>query len=215
MKKPISNNFRGGLVTAPVLYLKNVKKADAESLVKESECVVESVGKALCEHFDNHSNCTLTGVFNLLSFYRDVKGFTDIPADSQELYGVIRKVGDRYGYNFEREKGIPVYNNRRFLKAVLKAFGYDSAKVSAEYVVPMGKAMRLLDKGTPFLLSIAYGVYFNHTVTVYGYETYRDLKNNRRYTFLLINDEWDSAPRYIPWVNMDLFKLICVTRIKQ
>ena len=110
---------------------------------------------------------------------------------------------------------MPVYNNRRFLKAVLKAFGYPDVKVVAEYVVPMHKALKLLDKGTPFLLSLAYGVYFDHTVTVYGYETYRDKRTGRNYTFLLINDEWASEPRYIPWINMDRFKLICVTRIKE
>ncbi|MBO4680130.1 MAG: hypothetical protein J5626_10740 [Lachnospiraceae bacterium] len=214
MKKPISDNFRGGLVTAPVLYLKNVKGIEEEYLLKESACEVSSVGKALCGHFNDPSNCTLTGVFNLLSFYRDVRGFSNIPDDSSELYRVIREVGDRHGYNYEREKGIPVYNNRRYLKAVLRAFGYPDVKVLAEFVVPMGKAIELLDNGSPFLLSIAYGVYFNHTVTVYGYETYRDTRTGRRYTFLLVNDEWSAAPRYIPWINMDRFKLICVTRIK-
>lgn len=215
MGKEIKYNLRGGLVTAPILYLKNVKKSEETALELIDHREVESVGKALCQHFDNHSNCTLIGVFNLLSFYRDAKGFPNIPADSQELYKAIREVGDRYGYNFEREKGVPVYNNRRFLKAVLKAFGYRNVKVSAEYVVPMHKALKLLDKGTPFLLSLAYGVYFNHTVTVYGYETYRNKKTGRNYTFLLINDEWASEPRYIPWINMDRFKLICVTRIKE
>ena len=214
MKKPISNNFRGGLVTAPVLYLKNVKGIAEENIVKEHSCEVDFVGKALCEHFDNHSNCTLIGAFNILSFYRDVKGYANIPADPQELYKVIREVGDRYGYKYEKEKGVPVYNNRRFLKAVFRAFGYRGVKVSARYIVPAHKALRLLDKGVPFMLSIAYGVYYNHTVTVYGYETYCDTRTGRLYTFLLINDEWSAEPRYIPWVNMDRFKLICVTRIK-
>ena len=90
MKKPISDNFRGGLVTAPILYLKNVKSIPEESLVKDKEVIVDSVGQALCEHFDNHSNCTLIGAYNLLSFYRDVRGYSNIPKDPQELYKAVR-----------------------------------------------------------------------------------------------------------------------------
>ena len=214
MKKPISDNFRGGLVTAPILYLKNVKSIPEESLVKDKEVIVDSVGQALCEHFDNHSNCTLTGAYNLLSFYRDVRGYSNIPKDPQELYKVVRETGDRYGYNFEREKGIPVYNNRRFLKAVLKELSYDREKVRAEYMVPSRRALKLLDEGTPFMLSIAYGVYFNHTITVYGYETYRDTRNGRTYTFLIINDEWSAERRYLPWSHLDKFRVTCLTKIK-
>lgn len=213
MKKPISNNLRGGLVTAPILYLKNVKNIDEASLEKIKSVVIDSVGKALCEHFDNHSNCTLTGVYNLLSFYRDAEGFSDIPAQSDRLYGTIRKVADRYGYNYEREKGIPVYNNRRFLKAVLKDFGHSDKRVTAEYMVPAGRATKLLDAGIPFLLSIAYGIYFNHTITVYGYETYRDKTTGRTYTFLIINDEWSADRRYLPWTHLDRFRITCLTRI--
>ena len=213
MKKPIGNNLRGGLVTAPILYLKNVKGIDEEFLVKDCECVVGSVGQALCEHFDNHSNCTLTGAYNLLSFYRDARGYHNIPKDSQELYKAVMAAGDRYGYNYEREKGIPVYNNRRFLKALLKDLSYAKERVRAEYMVPARRAVKLLDEGTPFLLSIAYGVYFNHTITVYGYETYRDIRNGRTYTFLIINDEWDAGRRYLPWTNLDKLRITCLTKI--
>ena len=214
MSKQIGNNLRGGLVTAPILYLKNVKNIDAEFLVKDKECVVDSVGTALCEHFDNHSNCTLTGAYNLLSFYRDVRGYSNIPGDPQELYKAVRETGDRYGYNYEREKGIPVYNNRRFLKALLKNLSYDKERVRAEYMVPTRRAIKLLDEGTPFLLSIAYGVYFNHTITVYGYETYRDTRNSHTYTFLIINDEWAASRRYLPWTHLDKFRITCLTKIK-
>ena len=214
MSKQIGNNLRGGLVTAPILYLKNVKNIDEEFLVKETECIVDSVGQALCEHFDNHSNCTLTGAYNILSFYRDVRGYSNIPKDPQELYKAVRETGDRYGYNYEREKGIPVYNNRRFLKALLKNLSYDKERVRAEYMVPARRALKLLDAGTPFLLSIAYGVYFNHTITVYGYVTYRDTRNGRTYTFLIINDEWSAERRYLPWSNLDKFRITCLTKIK-
>lgn len=213
MKKPISNNLRGGLVTAPILYLKNVKNIDETSLEKVKSVVIDSVGQALCEHFDNHSNCTLTGAYNLLSFYRDAEGLAGIPTQAESLYGTIRKVGDRYGYNYEREKGIPVYNNRRFLKAVLKDLGCSDRKVVAEYMVPAGRAIRLLDAGTPFMLSIAYGIYFNHTITVYGYETYMDKTTGRTYTFLIINDEWAGQRRYLPWTRLARFRITCLTRI--
>ena len=81
-------------------------------------------------------------------------------------------------------------------------------------MVSARRALKLLDEGTPFMLSIAYGVYFNHTITVYGYETYRDTRNGRTYTFLIINDEWSAERRYLPWSHLDKFRVTCLTKIK-
>ena len=64
------------------------------------------------------------------------------------------------------------------------------------------------------MLSLAYGVYYDHTITVYGYETYRNIKTGRRYTFLIINDEWAGEERYLPWGNLKRFRITCLTRIK-
>ena len=94
MGKEIKYNLRGGLVTAPVLYLKNVKNIDEEYLVKEKECVVDSVGSALCEHFDNHSNCTLTGVYNMNKGYADFTVITILYQNDE--YSII-KSNTRYG----------------------------------------------------------------------------------------------------------------------
>lgn len=215
MAKDIKDNFRGGLVTAPILYLSNVFKEDAASFALKKRVTIDTVGKALCADFDNHSNCTLVGAYNILSHYRDAAGLSGIPAAPANLYRTVRKVAERYGYIFDKEKGIPVYNNRRFVKAMLREFHCTGAKVRAEYMVPAGRAVRLIDKGTPYMLSLAYGVYYDHTITVYGYETYLNIRTGRKYTFLVINDEWAGQERYLPWTNLARFRITCLTRIKK
>ena len=213
MSKEIKYNLRGGLVTAPILYLKNVCRIKEPSIKLEKRVTIDTVGKALCQDFGNHSNCTLVGAYNLLTHYKTSGELKDIPEAPETLYSAVREVGDNYGYNYDKEKGIPVYNNRRFMKTLANRLMDKKVKVRAEYMVPAGRAVRLLDRGIPYILSIAYGIYYDHTVTVYGYETYRNMQTGRRYTFLIINDEWDAEERYLPWTNLDRFRITCLTRL--
>ena len=47
-------------------------------------------------------------------------------------------------------------------------------------------ALKLIDNGQPFLFSLAIGIYFNHTVAVYGYRIYTNNRTGHQYTFLML-----------------------------
>lgn len=60
---------------------------------------------------------------------------------------------------------------------------------------------------------IASGVYYDHTVAVFGYKTYTNLRTREKYTFLIIADGWSHNSRYLPWTNTGAAYLGCFTSV--
>lgn len=63
------------------------------------------------------------------------------------------------------------------------------------------------------MFSLASGVYFDHTVTVYGYKIYKNNRTGKKYTFLMLKDGWSNSIRYLAWKNTGASYVGCITSI--
>ncbi len=213
-KQPFTaQNTPSGLVTDPAAYLKNTVDKNTDSYTCVKYKAIQGVGNSTCGELGGHNNCTLVSMLNILTYYRK-KGYSGVPSERQALYSIIKDQAEQFGYYYEKNKGIPVFRNDAFVTAVWRAgLGYSSGSGSSRYIRTKETALQELDAGRPFLLSLASGRYFDHTVTVFGYRNYRSDRTGRFYTFLQLKDGWSSSVRFLPWMNTGEVQVVCLTKV--
>lgn len=94
-----------------------------------------------------------------------------------------------------------------------EGFGYSTGNGRNNYLWTDTTVTDALDNGKPFLFSLASGYYYDHTVAVYGYKTYKNDRTGEKYTFLLLADGWHSSVRYLAWTNTVEAYVACMTTI--
>lgn len=203
--KKIKYNVRGGIITAPNLYLENICKWPHEDFVEVKSVKVDKVGDALCYDYEDRENCSLVALTNLLYSQKNNMEIKDV-------YNIVKDVSGRLGYESSKKRGLSVLKNHKAIRLLLKETGLSkNFKGKWRFLGTTGKGLELVDKGLPFMLSIAYGVYYNHSITVKGYSIYENTETGRRYTFLLVNDGWAGEERYLHWKTRCFHNPICLT----
>lgn len=129
------------------------------------------------------------------------------------LYNLIEKNATALGYDYNTSKGLSVTKNNNMVINVWKECGYTNIASSNNYVFTTQGALDFIDKKRPFLFSFASGVYYDHTVAVFGYKTYTNLRTREKYTFLIVADGWSHNSRYLAWTNTGAMYLGCFTSI--
>ena len=210
-----SNNEKGGIITDPVKYLhNNVGKSNDKYTVVTTK-TINGVGNKTCSDLGGHNNCTLTSLYNIMVYYRS-KGYSKIPDKQSKLYSIIKKQASNLGYDYKKSRGLPVTKNNNFVTNTWqKGFGYSSGSGSNNYLWKSSTAINLIDNSKPFMFSIASGVYYDHTVTVYGYKIYKNKRTGKKYTFLMIRDGWSSGVRYLAWENTGASYVACLTSVNK
>ena len=201
-----------GVVTSPIIWLRNNigKKDDTYTLVKCSW--ISGVEKKTCSDLKGHNNCTLTALYNILVYYRKM-GYDKIKDDT--VYDVILNEAEKLSYNYNKSKGLKVTHNDDLVKNVWRnGLGYSSGNGNNTYLWSESDAISEIDKDRPFLFSIAFGVYADHTVAVRGYYIYRNNRTKKEYTFLAISNGWSKYTTYLPWTNTGSTYLAVMTTIK-
>lgn len=129
------------------------------------------------------------------------------------LYNLIEKKATDLGYDYNNSKGLSVTKNNNMVINVWKDCGYSDIASSNNYLFTTQGAIDFIDKKRPFMFSLASGVYYDHTVAVFGYKTYTNLRTREKYTFLIIADGWSHNSRYLPWTNTGVAYLGCFTSV--
>lgn len=129
------------------------------------------------------------------------------------LYNLIENKATALGYDYNTSKGLSVTKNNNMVINVWKDCGYADIASSNNYIFTTQEAIDFIDKKRPFMFSFASGVYYNHTVAVFGYKTYTNLRTKEKYTFLVVADGWSHNSRYLPWTNTGAMYLGCFTSV--
>lgn len=204
----------------PIDYLHERFHADDTYTIAEKQ--IANVSNATCRNFDDNNNCTLVALSNITAHYAtnpDLSEASSETAESNvlsndvaERYKLVREFAVKVGY--DGEHGIPVFKNRRFAKLFCKAvFKGSEVKARCHYFISRKRAMRAIDANRPFLLSLASGYYFDHTVAVYGYANYTNDRTGKTYTFLMLKDSWRDSCRYLAWKNTGAMHITCMTEL--
>lgn len=196
------------VIKEPESYLHDrfIKRNDEYILVKEN--IINGVGNAKCSDLGGGGNCTLTGMFNIMQYYRQL-GYTRIPNSDENLYGIIKSMAQELGF---KNKGLTVTKNNDFVKRVWRrGFGYTSGKGCNRYLWRHSRLIKEINEGRPFLFSLASGVYFNHTVAVCGYQVYRNVRTGKKYMFLIIANAWTNQRRYMAFTHTGAKYISCAT----
>lgn len=205
-----ANTSSAGVITNPLTYLhKNVGKSTDTYTLKT--VTLSGVTKTTCSSLDNGNNCTLTALYNIMSYYR-AKGYSKIPTSNSTLYSKIKKEATSLGYT--ASDGLTVTKNNNLVKNTWRnGFGYSSGNGSNNYLWTATSATKSIDNGKPFMFSLASGYYYDHTVAVYGYRVYTNNRTGKSYTFLQIADGWSSTARFLAWTNTGESYVACMTSI--
>lgn len=209
-----TNGKTNDVITEPIKYLKkNVAKSTDTYIVFKIK-TIPGVGKRTCYDFDDGNNCTLVSLYNVLVYYRDKKNCKKIPSDSSSLYSIIRKQAVHLG--FTKKKGISVTKNNNLVRNVWrKGLKYKSGSGSNNYLWTFSDFIDRIDKNQPVMFSLASGVYYNHTITVYGYITYKNNRTGKKYTFFMLSDGWANTTRYLAANNTGASYVGCMTTVKK
>lgn len=196
------------VIKDPVLYLEDKVAGKDNVYILEKQNIINGVGNAKCADLGGGGNCTLTGLYNIMLYYRQL-GYKRIPDSNEVLYEIIKKQAQELGF---AGKGLTVTKNNNFVNRVWrKGFGYTSGKGNSRYLWRHARLIEEIDKGRPFLFSLASGVYFNHTVAVCGYQVYRNVRTGKKYVFLVIANAWSNQRRYMAFTHTGAKYLSCAT----
>lgn len=132
------------------------------------------------------------------------------------MYKAIKEEATALGYDYDNSVGLGVTKNDSFVTNVFGHYGYTSVKGSNNYVWGITNVESTISDYGPFLFSLASGVYYDHTVMVYGYRTYKNSSNSNTHQFWVIKDGWSSMTRYMimKGPGLTITYMGCVTTIK-
>ncbi len=209
------DNTSGGLITGPETYLKNeVNSSYTYTIDSSNSSVLVSVGTKTCDDLGGHNNCTLTALYNAMVYYREEKGYSEISNTQNDLYNVIKTEAAALGYDYDKSIGLGVTKNDNLVTNVFKQYGYTSVTGSNNYAWGAASVKNTINDYGPFLFSLASGVYYDHTVMVFGYRTYKNTSNSDAYLFWVIKDGWSATTRYLAMSGTPESYLGCMTTIK-
>lgn len=207
------NNTNGGIITSPVSFLHNTVGNNTDTYTATKRVVITGVGNKLLSDLEVNANCcTLTSLYNIMVYYRDVKKYSKIPTTLSSLYKKLRNQATNLGYTTDDGIGV-TKNNNLVTNTWRDGFGYTSGQGLNNYLWTNSTAIHLLDDKKPFMFSLASGAYYNHTITIYGYVVYQNNRTNSKYTFLYVYDGWSRTPRYLAWTNTPTSYVACLTSI--
>lgn len=148
-------------------------------------------------------NCVLVSVTRVLASYAS-RGWTRIPLATEQIYPVVREIGIRHGYDPSKSgllRDLFVYTPfaiDNIVTEAWQAFGYPAGRGRNRYLRKLDIIRQDIDAGNPLLMSLAYGDYPSHTVTVTGCRTYSHPGRHSRH-YIRIYDGWSTNARHVFW----------------
>ncbi len=197
----------------PVNYLETVVGIESKFIEKKKEVKVELNDVILCHEYGNHGNCTIVAMHNVLNYL--LKEKNGGPGLKGRMYEQLKQNAIALGYKPDLEKGLSVLKNKKYGKKASENFFEQGKALSKTTVFNTDRlAISLCDRKIPFVLSLAYGLYYDHSITVYGYSVFKDVRTDKEYIFLNVCDGWVREERFVPWTHTGLHYPVCITYIE-
>lgn len=139
----------------------------------------------------SNKNCSLVSTTRVISYYDEYFG----NMSEQEIFDQVYTIGKSYGFN-EYIGTLPV----KIDDIMRDFFEHYNIKVKAKgkYFSNFYNPVKSeIDANRPLLMSIAFGQYHNHTVTITGYKVFEF--RNMRIKFIEILDGWRKQKSYIDY----------------
>lgn len=195
-KSSADNNETGGIITSPITYLHNTVGKSTDTYTVSKNVICSGVSKAKMSSLrSDENNCTLTALYNIMNYYK-YQGYTKIPSNNSTLYNIIETQAEKLGYTPSSGLGVTKSNN--LVKNTWQnGFGYSSGNGANNYLWNSSTLKSAINNDRPYLFSLASGQYYNHTIAVFGYITYKNNRTGDTYTFLKIADGWSNSTRYL------------------
>jgi len=128
------NNTNGGIITSPVTFLRNTVGNNTDTYSATKRVLITGVGNQLLSDLEENANCcTLTSLYNIMVYYRDVKKYSKIPTTLSGLYKKIRTQATNLGYTPNGGIGL-TKNNNLVTNTWRDGFGYTSGEGSNNYL---------------------------------------------------------------------------------
>ncbi len=213
-------------ITEPLIYLKNKTGYDADCF-SVSEVMAKNYGTLRMREFEKDTQCcTLVASYNVLQSYISAEKAS---GNSEQNASNVTRSADEPGaltplaVRSEARKllyrpswGLSIIMNAPLLIGVMrKQLGRKRGWAKMRLFPSKKSLMKMLDKGHPFVYSLASGFYFNHSVTVIGYRTYTNKETGKSFTFLVLNDGWAIGTRYLAWKGTGAFYISCATYVSR
>ena len=154
---------------------------------------------------ENQNNCTLASIARIMKYYSD-SGFRQIPENIEEIYGVVREIGIKHGYNPGKSgliRDIFIYTPfeiKTMVRETWSRFGYSRSRSINKYYRKFKIIKDSIDDKNPVLLNVTAGDYKGHTVTVTGYRIFgNSYQCQSDKIFVRVYDGWSENKRYIDW----------------
>ncbi len=151
------------------------------------------------------NNCTLAAITRIMKYYQE-QGLNKIPENIAEIYGIVREIGVRHGYNPGKSgllRDLFVYTPfeiKTMVRDTWKSFGYSKSSSQNIYLKKIKSIRDNVDDMNPVLLNIARGDYKGHTVSVVGYRIFGSSRETSAdKIFIMVIDGWSETRRYIDW----------------
>ena len=162
----------------------------------------------------NEGNCTLSAMYGVMRYFRNVKGKTNISLSDEyydgrenpKAYNEIRKAFERYGYVDDGTFWCSANMGSAF-NIAMNSFGYTNSWWNSYAYMNLvwtftGNCKKHIDAGYPSLWNCARGYYGSHSTVVIGYKQYKkdcswwffswcEYKN-----LMIINDNWNGSDYY-------------------
>jgi len=151
------------------------------------------------------NNCTLAAITRIMKYYSE-QGLKKIPNDVSVIYGIVREIGVRHGYDPDKSgllRDLFVYTPfeiKTMVRDAWNSFGYAKSRSQNVYLNKIKTIRDNIDDMNPVLLNIAGGDYKGHTVSVVGYRIFgssREASSDK--VFVMVIDGWSETKRFIDW----------------
>lgn len=164
------------------------KNYNGAKLVEEKSLKLENFLQS--EFKISNNNCSLVSITRLIKYQEQFKN-----KDTQEIFDEIYTIGMDYGFREDYGTFPTKIDN-----IMTDFFNYYNINVKAKgkYFSNFYNPVKSeIDANRPLLMSIAFGDYHNHTVTVTGYKIFKYKGMNIKFIELL--DGWKRTKTYIDY----------------
>lgn len=187
----------GYVINDRIVYLSN----RYGSYTCNSSKVLSYFNGFLVTSFNGYQNCSLVAIATAANWLRTrTNRFNNIPNSIQTIYSDVYSVAINNGYTDSPTGGTNYIKIPTIIEKVFKKWGYNISSYNRVYPLFEICKQFLNELNVPLLLSIRFGYYEDHTVTVMGYYEY-DVAS-----FLAVKDGKVTATRYIHYEELGLIK---------
>lgn len=202
-----SNAYGYGGITDPYAFV-NDKYGSGWTL--STSKTISGVTPHLLSEWSDNNNCTLGAITTVFEYWRG-KGYFNIPQSVSTLYADVKAKAVALGA-WSASTGTNPFLADDVVTAVWAQYNYPHGTGSNINVWTYSSFTSQVDNNRPAVINIHDGYYEDHSVTLFGYQTYTKPYNTSK-GFLQVYDGWKTYSRYISFADFAYSTLSNITTV--